>query len=81
MSENLQTKITNPELYKDGLTPYPVYDTLEDWIGGEVAKVKNRSIKWLSEYYFHRQESRPRYIDNNVFFTPADGVIMDAREK
>jgi len=47
----------------------------------EVSKVKNRSVKWLSEFYFHRQESRPRYVSSNLFFTPADGVIMDAREK
>lgn len=81
MKDSAQTKITNPELYPDGLTPYPVYHTLEKWLEEEVSKVKNRSVKWLSEFYFHRQESRPRYIDNSLFFTPADGVIMDAREK
>lgn len=79
--ENLQTKITNPELYPEGFEPYPVCQSLEDWLETEVSKVKNRSIKWLSESYFHRQESRARYINNNVFYTPADGVIMDAREK
>lgn len=79
--ENIYSKITNPELYKDGLTPYPTVQSLEEWLNDEVSLVKNRSIKWLSEFYFHRQENRPRFIDNNTFFTPADGVIMDAREK
>ena len=79
--ENKYSKITNPELYKDGLTPYPTVQPLEEWLEDEVSKVKNRSVKWLSEFYFHRQENRPRFISNNTFFTPADGVIMDAREK
>lgn len=79
--ENKYSKIANPELYKDGLTPYPTVQPLEEWLEDEVSKVKNRSVKWLSEFYFHRQENRPRFISNNTFFTPADGVIMDAREK
>lgn len=76
-----QTKITNPELYKNGLTPYPVVETLDAWLTDEVSKVKNRSVRWLSETYFHRQEMRATYIDNSTFFTPADGVIMSAYEK
>ena len=35
-----QTKITNPELYKNGLTPYPVVETLDAWLTDEVSKVK-----------------------------------------
>lgn len=81
MAENLYKKITNPELYPDGVEPYPRVQELNEWVNEEVAKVKKRSVKWLSEFYFHRQENRPRYIDSNSFFTPADGVIMDAREK
>ena len=77
----LQTKITNPELYKNGLTPYPVVETLEEWLDDEVSKVKNRSIRWLSSMYFHRQEPRAKYIDNSYFFTPADGVITNINEK
>lgn len=76
----LQTKITNPELYKNGLTPYPVVETLEEWLDNEVSKVKNRSIRWLSSFYFHRQEPRAKYIDNSYFFTPADGVITNVNE-
>lgn len=76
-----QVKITNPELYKNGLTPYPVVQELETWLREEVAQVKGRSVRWLSESYFHRQEMRSNYIDNSYFFTPADGVITNVNEK
>ena len=42
--ENIYSKITNPELYKDGLTPYPTVQSLEEWLNDEVSLVKNRSI-------------------------------------
>lgn len=76
-----QTKITNPSYYKDGLTPYPVVETLENWLQNEVSKVKGRSIRWLSETYFHRREMRATYNDNSYFFTPADGIITNVNEK
>lgn len=72
----IDTKI-NPELYKDGLTPYPSVETLDSWIENEVSQVKERSVRWLSEFYFHRKESRANYIDSSYFFTPADGVITN----
>lgn len=76
-----QTKIYNPELYKRNLTPYPVVETLDEWLENEVSQVKNRSIRWLSEMYFHRKEMRATFIDNSYFFTPADGVITNVNSK
>lgn len=54
--------------------------SLQEWLDQDVAKVENRSTKWLSEYFFHRVEARPTPIDHKYFFTPADGVIMDVHE-
>lgn len=76
-----QTKILNPELYKRNLQPYPVVETLESWLENEVSQVKNRSVRWLSEMYFHRKEMRATFVDNSYFFTPADGVITNINEK
>lgn len=76
-----QTKIVNKNLYKNGLTPYPVVETLEEWLNNEVAQVKNHSVRYLSEMYFHRKELRATPIDNSYFFTPADGVITNVHSK
>lgn len=76
-----QTKIIHPELYKNGLKPYPVCESLEHWVATEVAEAKKHSVRWLSELYFHRKEVRAGYIDNSYFFTPADGVITNVNEK
>lgn len=76
-----QTKIYNPELYKGNLTPYPVVETLEEWLENEVSQVKNRSVRWLSEMYFHRKEMRATFVDSSYFFTPADGVITNVNAK
>lgn len=54
---------------------------LQEWLDTEVAKVKEQSTKWLSEFYFHRVENRPTFIDNGYMFSPADGVIMDIHKK
>lgn len=76
-----QTKIYNPELYKSGLKPYPVCHSLDEWLVDEVANARARSVGWLSSVYFHRQELRATYIDQSTFFTPADGVVMEAYDK
>jgi phosphatidylserine decarboxylase len=54
--------------------------TLKEWLDTEIKEVKDKSIKWLSEFYFHRCELRPVYIDHSRFFSPADGVIMDVHQ-
>ena len=77
-----QTKVSvNPNLYKNGLEPYPVVENLEHWVNNEVAVAKTQSMRFLSEMYFHRKEIRANYIDNGYFFTPADGVITNVNEK
>lgn len=53
---------------------------LKEWLETEVAAVSHKGTKWLSEMYFHRQEARPTPIDNQYFFTPADGVILGSYE-
>ena len=77
-----QTKVSqNPNLYKNGMEPYPMVENLEHWINNEVAVAKTQSMRFLSEMYFHRKEIRARPIDNGYFFTPADGVITSVNEK
>lgn len=55
-------------------------EKLQDWLDNEVSKLEVRTTKWLSEYYFHRVETRSTPIDNKYMFTPADGVVMDVHE-
>lgn len=54
---------------------------LQDWLDNEVARLENKSLKYLGEMYFHRVESRPTPVDNRYMFTPADGVILGAHER
>jgi len=50
--------------------------SIEEWLETDVAKVKKKSVRWLSERYFSRDISRPIYTDSDYFFTPADGIIL-----
>lgn len=79
--ENIYSKITNPELYKNGIEPYPTVQSLEEWLEKDISKVKKRGIRWLSEYFFPRNETRATKINNNVFYSPVDGVVMFAKDK
>jgi len=49
---------------------------LQEWVEGEVTKVKNESIRWLSGFYFFRDPVRPIYCNSSYFFSPADGIIL-----
>lgn len=49
---------------------------IEEWIATDVAAVKDRGVKWLSEFYFFRDPIRPAYLDSSFFFSPADGVVL-----
>ncbi|MBN2010023.1 phosphatidylserine decarboxylase [candidate division KSB1 bacterium] len=49
---------------------------LNEWIETDVKRAKERSIKWLSEEYFFRDPARPYYINQDFFFSPADGIIL-----
>jgi len=50
--------------------------TLKEWLATDVAKVKDKPPRWLSENYFHREPNRSIVIDNAKFVSPADGVIL-----
>lgn len=50
--------------------------SIEEWIRTDVAGVKDRGVKWLSESFFFRDPSRPVFCDSSYFFSPADGTII-----
>jgi phosphatidylserine decarboxylase len=56
-----------------------VAKSLEEWVRTDVAEVKDKPLKWLSEFYFFRDECRPTYSDTSYFFAPADGIILYQR--
>ena len=51
-------------------------EKLEDWLNGEVAELQKLSVGELSNTFFFRDPLRPTYIDNNYFYSPADGTIL-----
>ncbi len=51
---------------------------LREWIKTDVASVRQRPMRWLSEEYFFRDPIRPLYADSSYFYAPADGVILYA---
>jgi len=54
--------------------------SLKDWVATDVAQVKEKSLKWISEEHFFRDPSRPMFADDEYFFSPADGIIIYQRE-
>ena len=51
-------------------------ETLEDWLKGEVAELYKFPVGELSNTFFFRDPLRPTYIDNEHFYSPADGTIL-----
>ena len=51
-------------------------ETLEDWLKGEVAELSKFPVGELSNTFFFRDPLRPTYIDNEHFYSPADGTIL-----
>ena len=49
---------------------------LEDWLNNEVAELSKLPIGELSNTFFFRDPLRPTYIDNEHFYSPADGTIL-----
>ena len=49
---------------------------LEDWLNGEVAELSKLPIGELSNTFFFRDPLRPTYINNEYFYSPADGTIL-----
>lgn len=50
--------------------------TLEDWLNEDVSKLDKKSISELSNVWFFRDPQRPNYINNELFYSPADGTIL-----
>lgn len=50
--------------------------SLPEWVRTEVAKVRNKQLSWLSQYYFFRDPSRPTYSNTSYFLSPADGIVL-----
>lgn len=78
--ENIYSKISNPNYIKWDRT-LPTVQSLEEWLEKDISKVKKRGTRWLSEYFFPRNETRATKINNNVFYSPVDGVVMFAKDK
>ncbi len=51
-------------------------EKLEDWLSGEVAHLSKLPVAELSNTFFFRDPVRPTYIDNEHFYSPADGTIL-----
>lgn len=54
--------------------------SLKEWVETDVALVKNKPLKWLSEENFFRDPSRAVYSDTDYMFSPADGIIVYQQE-
>jgi phosphatidylserine decarboxylase len=54
--------------------------TLQEWLETDVAAVKDRPMRWISEQYFFRDPNRPVFSDNAYFYPPADGIILYVKE-
>ena len=50
--------------------------SIQEWIDEDVRPVQDKPLKWLSDYHFFRDPSRPTYADLSCFFAPADGIIL-----
>ena len=51
-------------------------EKLEDWLNGEVKELSKMPVGELSNNFFFRDPIRPTYIDNEHFYSPADGTIL-----
>jgi phosphatidylserine decarboxylase len=54
--------------------------SLKEWVETDVAHVKEKPLKWISEEHFFRDPCRPMFSDDQYFFSPADGIIIYQRE-
>jgi phosphatidylserine decarboxylase len=50
--------------------------TLKEWINTDVKQAEKMSIEQLSNQFFFRDPLRTMYIDNEHFYSPADGTIL-----
>jgi phosphatidylserine decarboxylase len=52
---------------------------LHEWLETDVAQVRDKTMRWLSEQYFFRDPNRAVFSDAAYFFPPADGIILYAQ--
>ena len=50
--------------------------TIEEWLDTDVAELEKLSLVELGNTFFFRDPMRPTFIDNEHFYSPADGVIL-----
>jgi phosphatidylserine decarboxylase len=50
--------------------------TLEDWLGSDVKELLKLPTGELSNTFFFRDPPRTNFINNDYFFSPADGTIL-----
>jgi phosphatidylserine decarboxylase len=54
--------------------------SLKEWVETDVAPVREKPLKWISEEHFFRDPCRPMFADDQYFFSPADGIIIYQEE-
>ncbi|HDP89433.1 MAG TPA: phosphatidylserine decarboxylase [Thioalkalivibrio sp.] len=52
---------------------------IRQWLDEDVAAVRGKPMRWLSEQYFFRDPNRPVFADASFFFPPADGIVLYAK--
>jgi phosphatidylserine decarboxylase len=51
-------------------------EKLKTWVKKVLPLLDTKSVKELSTEFFFRDPVRPTYIDNEHFYSPADGIIL-----
>jgi phosphatidylserine decarboxylase len=50
--------------------------SLKQWLREDVFRLQKKSIEYLSNFYFFRDPVRTQLIDQDHFYSPADGIIL-----
>ena len=50
--------------------------SMEEWLDTDVAELEKLPVDELGSVFFFRDPMRPNYIDNEHFYSPADGTIL-----
>lgn len=54
--------------------------SIAEWVETEVNPIKQKySKREMAEQFFFRNELRPHRIDESLFFSPADGIILNQK--
>jgi phosphatidylserine decarboxylase len=49
---------------------------MEEWLDTDVSKLEKLPLDELGNIFFFRDPMRPNYIDNEHFYSPAEGTIL-----